>query len=95
MPHQLPRESTARNVLYWIYKKDVDADDEEEFESEVIHVDEVPGLFPIQIQENAEAEIQTVGLDKVPEQVNLENVMIENQNLVKNVLETTTNSGKN
>ena len=37
--------------------------DEEEFESEVIHVDKVPGLFPIPIQQNAEAEIQTVDSD--------------------------------
>ena len=82
-------------LLFLIYKKDVDADDEEEFESEVIHVHEVPALFPIPIQENAEAEIQTVDSDQVPEQVNLENVMIGDQNLVNNVLKTTIDSGKN
>ena len=81
-------------LLFLIYKKDVDADDEE-FESEVIHVHEVPGLFPIRIQDNAEAKIQNVDSDEVPEQVNLENVMIEDQNLVNNVLETTTDSSKN
>ena len=82
-------------LLFLIYKKDIDADDEEEFELEVIHVDEVPGLFPIRIQENPEAEIQTVDSDEVPEQVNMENVIIEDQNLVNNVLETTTDSGEN
>ena len=52
-------------------------------------------IFPNAIQENAEAEIQTFDSDEGPEKVNLENIVIEDQNPDNNVLETTTDSGKN